>query len=69
MYLINLEGELLHRFGCLGTADGLFNQPSGITVDMAGNWIVADSRNDRIQVLYKSYHCYVTKLPSTTQPI
>ncbi|XP_041371012.1 uncharacterized protein LOC121384617 [Gigantopelta aegis] len=50
MYLVNLDGNVLHTFGSFGHHAGCFNQPSGITVDSVGNWIVADSRNDRLQV-------------------
>ena len=36
--------------GSEGTKDGEFTRPNGVTVDDEGNIIVADSRNDRIQV-------------------
>jgi streptogramin lyase len=35
--------------GTSGTADGQFDEPSGLTVDSSGNVYVADSGNDRIQ--------------------
>ena len=43
--------EILSQFlGSEGTKDGEFTRPNGVTVDDEGNIIVADSRNDRIQV-------------------
>merc|ERR1712141_69956 len=33
-----------------GTEDGMFMRPNGVTVDDEGNFIVADSRNDRVQM-------------------
>ncbi|XP_046365188.2 uncharacterized protein LOC124141263 isoform X1 [Haliotis rufescens] len=50
MYLGNLCGQVFHCFGHYGTNPGFFREPSGVTVDSAGNWIIADSKNDRIQV-------------------
>ncbi|XP_067657041.1 uncharacterized protein [Haliotis asinina] len=50
MYLGNLCGQVFHCFGRYGTNPGFFREPSGVTVDSAGNWIIADSKNDRIQV-------------------
>ena len=37
-----------------GTEDGMFTRPNGVAVDEEGNIIVADSRNDRIQVFSSS---------------
>ena len=46
--------EILSQFlGSEGTKDGEFTRPNGVTVDDEGNIIVADSRNDRIQVNFK----------------
>ena len=36
--------------GSEGSKDGEFTRPNGVTCDEEGNIIVADSRNDRIQV-------------------
>lgn len=37
------------KFGVLGTNDGEFNSPRGMTVDSAGNIYIADRDNNRIQ--------------------
>lgn len=50
MYLTDLDGQCLGRFGCLGYQNGQFVEPSGVASDAVGNWLVADSRNNRIQV-------------------
>ena len=42
--------SLVQFLGCEGTKDGEFTRPNGVTVDDEGNIIVADSRNNRIQV-------------------
>ena len=44
------NGEISQFLGCEGTKDGEFTRPNGVTVDVEGNIIVADSRNHRIQV-------------------
>ena len=45
-----LEGVELARWGSYGSGPGQFQQPLGITVDLAGNVYVADTENHRIQV-------------------
>ena len=42
--------DIFQFLGCEGTKDGEFTRPNGVTVDDEGNIIVADSRNNRIQV-------------------
>ena len=37
-----------------GTEDGMFMRPNGVAVDEEGNFIVADSRNDRVQIFSSS---------------
>lgn len=37
------------EFGTLGSADGQFNFPVGVTVDSSGNIFVADQNNNRVQ--------------------
>ena len=46
-----LTGKVRTTFGSYGTGPGQFNEPSGVTVDQCGNVLVADSRNNRVQVL------------------
>ena len=41
----------MQYLGTEGTKDGEFTRPNGVIVDDEGNIIVADSRNDRIQVI------------------
>src|SRR6266508_3636155 len=44
------SGELMQSWGEPGTAPGEFNLPHGVAVDTAGNVLVADRENDRLQV-------------------
>jgi hypothetical protein len=44
-------GNLVASFGSSGSGTGQFNDPRGITVDSAGNVLVVDSGNNRVQVL------------------
>lgn len=37
-----------------GSDDGMFTRPNGVAVDEEGHIIVADSRNDRIQIFTSS---------------
>ena len=48
------------QFFFQGTEDGFFTRPNGVAVDEEGNIIVADSRNDRIQV-FSSSGVFITK--------
>ena len=43
-----------HMWGKLGSGDGEFDGPQGISADRLGNVYVADSSNDRIQKFSKS---------------
>jgi DNA-binding beta-propeller fold protein YncE len=45
---------LLFTFGSLGTGDGEFFSPTGITVDGGGKIYVADTLNNRVQVFNPS---------------
>ncbi|BAT71027.1 conserved hypothetical protein [Thermosulfidibacter takaii ABI70S6] len=47
----NLKGDYLGEFGGRGWGPGWFNYPSDIAVDNMGNVIVADTFNNRVQVL------------------
>ena len=42
--------SFIKKWGSLGTGNGQFNQPEGITIDSSGNVYVADAFNSRIQV-------------------
>lgn len=53
MYLTFLNGKTVKTFGTYGACVGEFKEPSGITVDAVGNWIVGDSKNNRLQVHIK----------------
>lgn len=50
VYITDLFGNLLHTIGHSGHRLGLFSQAAGIALDKDGHMIVADSRNERIQV-------------------
>ena len=43
------NGTYLTQWGSFGTADGMFDTPSGIAVDAAGNVYVVDTGNNRVQ--------------------
>ena len=43
--------------GGLGKGPGQFKEPSGVTVDEYGNLLVADSKNNRVQVCAKNKSC------------
>ena len=45
------EDGTIFKFGGYGYGNGKFNQPSGIAVTPSGNILVADTGNNRIQVL------------------
>ena len=44
------NGTILAIYGSQGNLNGQFNYPSGIAIDYAGNIIVADTGNNRIQI-------------------
>ena len=47
--VMDLDGKPLFSIGRRGDADGEFNMPNSVAVDQAGNIVVADSFNARIQ--------------------
>jgi len=47
--VFDLNGKYLMQWGSFGDADGQFQRPSGITIDVDGNLYVADAVNHRIQ--------------------
>lgn len=47
----SLRGDILFEFGGKGWRDGWFQFPSDIVVDATGNVLVADTFNNRVQVL------------------
>nr|XP_006816746.1 PREDICTED: uncharacterized protein LOC102803805 [Saccoglossus kowalevskii] len=51
VYVTDLSGKIVNQFGHKGIGFGEFNGPTDVTVDTCGNILVADNRNDRIQVL------------------
>ena len=51
------DGQLRFGFGGYGEGNGQFNGPTGVAVDTAGNILVADWGNARIQVLHDHFRC------------
>ena len=49
--LFTAAGERIRLFGNKGTGDGEFNSPGGIVIDRDENIIVADCKNNRLQIL------------------
>lgn len=52
-YICDSNGGLKTTFGeheRTRAEPGKFNEPSGVTMDAAGNILIGDSRNDRVQV-------------------
>ena len=54
VYVSDFDGNPIHTFGSYGRKLGEFNEPSGITSDADGNLLIADSRNNRIQVNFQN---------------
>ncbi|QII11730.1 hypothetical protein KsCSTR_23510 [Candidatus Kuenenia stuttgartiensis] len=50
----DMEYQFLFKFGFLSLVDGEFRLPSGVATDSAGNIIVADTDNHRIQIFDSS---------------
>lgn len=50
VYVTDMEGKYLRSFGSYGSGPRQFKEPSGISVDNFGNILVADSKNNRVQV-------------------
>jgi peptidylamidoglycolate lyase len=48
------DGHYVRHFGALGTGDGQFTLPHGVTMDAQGRIYVADRGNSRVQVFDKS---------------
>jgi len=46
---IDANGNVLRKFGTLGSGNGQFNTPFGVAVDLQGNILVADTANYRVQ--------------------
>ena len=52
IYIVSLSGRTVRTFGQFSkeVLSGTFNEPSGVSVDSSGNIVIADSRNNRLQV-------------------
>ncbi|KAL8563392.1 hypothetical protein ACOMHN_063389 [Nucella lapillus] len=56
LYLTNQKGELNKTLGWRGKRYGELNEPAGVAADSMGNWVVADSKNHRVQVFSENGH-------------
>eukprot|EP00058_Branchiostoma_floridae_P006913 XP_002592401.1 hypothetical protein BRAFLDRAFT_67266 [Branchiostoma floridae] len=54
VYVSNEDGEFLFQFGGKGSGEGQLKDPRGICTDRAGNIIVADSDNGRVEMFDKT---------------
>ena len=63
--ILNHDLTFHGSFGSKGHEEGEFGQPAGISVDTTGNVLVADCRNDRIQV-FDASGCYLSSITHTT---
>jgi len=50
VFVFDLRGKFLFKFGRRGTGPGEFNYPTHIAADGQGRWLVTDSLNCRIQI-------------------
>lgn len=50
VYVLNLEDNVVKSFGKPGTGPGEFKDAAGVATDGAGNVLVADACNNRIQI-------------------
>ncbi|XP_078585741.1 E3 ubiquitin-protein ligase TRIM32-like [Branchiostoma floridae x Branchiostoma japonicum] len=53
IHVHNEDGQFLFKFGDLGSGEGQLYSPHGICTDKAGNIIVADSGNSRVEMFDK----------------
>lgn len=57
--MFDTRGRFLRRFGNEGSAEGCFKHPLGIAFDRAGQVLIVDNGNDRIQI-FKPDGTFVT---------
>ena len=56
------DGTILRIIGSFGEGPGQFNHPRGFALDGAGNIVVADHGNNRVQVLRYSDGCHLRSI-------
>ncbi|XP_066270441.1 tripartite motif-containing protein 2-like [Branchiostoma lanceolatum] len=54
VYVYNQDGQFLFKFGGLGSGEGQLQDPRGICTDCAGNIIVVDRGNHRVELFDKT---------------
>ena len=57
IYTFTLEGYYIGKFGTKGSGRYEFNDPYGITGDMYGFIMVADTNNHRVSIFDKHHNC------------
>lgn len=58
--VLNASGDIIDKFGSLGTGNGQFDTPFGVAIDNDGNILVADTANHRIQKFDSDWN-YITQ--------
>lgn len=61
IWVFNLKGELLNRFGRKGRRLGEFEYPAGLAVDSKGYLFVSDTNNHRLQIFTPRGELYAYK--------
>ena len=57
IYTFTLDGYYIGKFGTLGSGRGQLNTPYGLTIDLNGFIIVADTRNHRVSIFEINGNC------------
>ena len=59
IYVVDMNRTVVRTFGGSGRTPGLFGDPAGVAIDKSGNLIIADAKNNRLQVTAKHPKTYL----------